>query len=107
MVVESEGLIRVEGTYTIVDGRIDGSFQVGLTPATLQWIPGSQEEIFTDSRDGYRWTPMRLTGPVDHPNDDLTPRLAAAAGDTIIKSAAGVEGTVKKVGQGVLDLLLH
>ncbi len=107
MVVESEGLIRVEGSYTIVDGQIDGAFQVGLTPETLQWIPGSQDEIFVDSRGGYRWTPMKLTGPVEHPVDDLTPRLVAAAGNTLIKGAEGVEGTVKKAGESVLDLLLH
>jgi len=107
MVVESEGLIRVEGSYTIVNGQIDGTFQVGLTPATLQWIPGSQDEIFVDSRGGYRWTPMRLTGPVDHPVDDLTPRLVAAAGNSLIQGAQGLEGTVKKAGEGVLDLLLH
>jgi hypothetical protein len=107
MVVESEGLIRVEGNYTIVDGQIDGAFQVGLTPATLQWIPGSEDHVFVDSRDGYRWTSMRLTGPADHPRDDLTPRLAAAAGQSVIDGAEDVEGTVKKAGQGVLDLLLH
>jgi hypothetical protein len=107
MVVESEGLIRVEGDYTVVDGQIDGNFQVGLTPATLQWIPGSQAEIFTDSHGGYRWTPMRLTGPVEHPVDDLTPRLVAAAGKSLIKGAEGVEGTVKKTGESLLDLLMH
>jgi hypothetical protein len=107
MVVESEGLIRVEGAYTVVDGQIDGTFNVGLTPETLQWIPGSQDEIFVDSRGGYRWTPMRLTGPVEHPVDDLTPRLVTAAGNSVIKGAEGVEGTVKKAGESVLDLLLH
>ena len=107
MVVESEGLIRVEGAYKIVNGQIDGKFQVGLTPETLQWIPGSQDEIFVDSRGGYRWTPMRLTGPVEHPVDDLTPRLVAAAGNSVIKGVEGVEGTMKKAGEGVLDLLLH
>ncbi len=107
LVVESKGLIRVEGACTIVNGRIDGTFQVGLTPETLQWIPGSQEEIFVDSRGGYRWTPMKLTGPVGNPTDDLTPRLIAATGNTLIKGAEGLEGTVKKAGQSVLDMLLH
>jgi hypothetical protein len=103
MVVESEGLIRIEGAYSIVDGQIDGTFEVGLTPATLQWIPGSQEEIFTDSHGGYRWTPMRLTGPADHPRDDLTARLVAATGKSLIDGAEGLEGTVKKT----IDSLLH
>jgi hypothetical protein len=107
MVVESEGLIRVEGAFTIINDNIDGDFQVGLTPATLQWIPGSQELIFTDSRGGYRWTPMHITGPVEHPTDDLTPRLITATGKTLIKGAEDIEGTVKKTGEGLLDLLTH
>jgi hypothetical protein len=107
MVVEAEGLIRVEGDYTVADGRIDGTFQVGLTPETLQWIPGSQDTVFVDSRGGYRWTPMRLTGSVEHPVDDLTPRLIAAAANSVINGAKDIESTVKKAGQGLLDSLLH
>jgi hypothetical protein len=107
MVVEAEGLIRVDGAFTVIDGQIDGDFQVGLTPATLQWIPGSQELIFIDSRGGYRWTSMHLSGPVAHPVDDLTPRLIAATGKAVIKSAEDVEGVVKKTGEGLLDLLTH
>jgi hypothetical protein len=107
LVVESEGLIRVEGGCTVVNGQIDGTFEVGLTPATLQWIPGSQEILFTDSRGGYRWTEMRLTGPVSHPKEDLTPRLIAGTGKALLKGAEGLEGTVRKTGEGVLNLLLH
>jgi len=111
LVVESEGLIRVEGAYTVENGQIDGAFQVGVTPATLQWIPGAQDEIFTDSRGGYLWTAMKLTGPAAHPDDDLTPRLVAATGKGVIQ---GVEGTVQKAAGSaqkaagsVLDFLLH
>ena len=107
MVVESEGLIRVEGAFTVIDGRIDGTFQIGLTPATLQWIPGSQDDIFVDSHGGYRWTAMRLTGPAEHPIDDLTPRLIAAAANSVLPAAKDIEGTVKKAGESVLDMLLH
>ena len=107
LVVESAGLIRVEGAYTVRNGEIAGDFKVGLTPATLQWIPGSQEEVFTDSRAGYWWTNMKLSGPAAHPNDDLTPRLVAATGNGVIKDVQGVESTVKKAAQSALDLLLH
>jgi hypothetical protein len=107
MVVEAEGLIRVEGNYTVIDGRIDGAFQVGLTPATLQWIPGSEGAIFANSHGGYLWTGMRLTGNVQHPVDDLTPRLIAAAANSVIHGAQDIEGTVKKAGQDALDMLLH
>jgi hypothetical protein len=63
--------------------------------------------VFVDSRGGYRWTGMRLTGSVQHPVDDLTPRLIAAAANSVIKGAQGVEGAVKKAGEDALDLLLH
>jgi hypothetical protein len=107
LVVESAGLIRMEGSCTIENGQIAGDFLVGLTPSTLQWIPGSQEQVFTTSRDGYRWTNMHLSGPAEHPVDDLTPRLAAATGKSVIEGAQGVEGAVKKGVQEGLDLLLH
>jgi len=107
LVVESAGLIRIEGAYTVEHGEIAGTFQVGLTPSTLQWIPGSQEQIFTDSRAGYRWTSMKLSGPAAHPDDDLTPRLVAAAGNGVIQGVEGVGGEVKKAAEGALDLLLH
>ena len=79
---------------------MDGTFQVGVTPGSLQWLPGSQGKVFTASRDGYLWTSMRLTGPVDSPTEDLTPRLVAAAQGAIIE---GVEKTVKDPVGTVLD----
>lgn len=104
VVAESEGLLRVEGACTVVAGQIDGTFQVGVTSASLQWLPGSQSRVFTMARGGYLWTSMRLTGPVDHPTEDLTPRLVTAAAGEVLKN---VEGTVRETTKGVLDLLLH
>jgi hypothetical protein len=104
IVIESEGLMRVEGACTIINDQIDGLFQVGVTAASLQWLPGSQARVFTISHDGYYWTPLRLTGPVVHPVEDLTPRLAAAAaGQLLQNSQDAVEGAAKTL----LDLLPH
>lgn len=109
-VAESEGLIRVEGNFTVLNGTIEGTFQVGVTPASLQWLPGSQERVFTQQRGAYVWTPMRLTGPLAKPKEDLSPRLIAAAQDAAIQ---GVEKTVrdtiktgKDAAKGALDLLM-
>src|SRR5689334_23899359 len=63
------------GAFTVETGLIDGAFQVGVTPGSLQWLPGAQAKVFTESRGGYVWAPMRLTGPVNKPQDDLTGRL--------------------------------
>jgi len=102
VVVESNGLLRVEGGFTLRDGTIDGTVQVGVAPATLQWIPGAREKVFTASRDGYLWTPVRLSGPADHPSEDLTARVAAAAVD---QSVDAVKESVRENAKGVLDLV--
>jgi len=91
-VAESEGLIRMEGAFVITGDEVDGLFQVGVSPTTLQWLPGSQERVFTVARGGYLWTPVRLNGPLNSPNEDLTPRLVAAAGGAVLDK---VESTAR------------
>ncbi|MGV3533717.1 MAG: hypothetical protein ACO1QR_15215 [Chthoniobacteraceae bacterium] len=86
-IAESAGLIRIEGDFQVEEKNIDGTFQVGVTPSSLQWLPGSQARVFTVARDGYLWTPMRLTGPLEEPEEDLSPRLIAAAQGAIIDKA--------------------
>jgi hypothetical protein len=109
-VAESDGLLRMEGAFTVIRGMISGDFQVGVTPAALQWLPGSQERVFTVARGGYLWTPLRLAGPVEKPQEDLSPRLIAAAKGAVLQ---GVENTVrdsintgKDAVKGALDLLM-
>jgi hypothetical protein len=104
IVVESEGLMRIEGACTIMNEQIDGLFQVGVTAASLQWLPGSQAHVFTISHDGYFWTSLRLSGPVAHPTEDLTPRLAAAAANQILDSAQDV---LRDAAKSALDLIPH
>ncbi len=104
LVVESEGLLRLEGGCTIAGGKIDGRFQLGVTAASLQWLPGSQARVFTAAHDGYSWTAVHVTGPVDHPHEDLTKRLlAAAAGELLNKSPNDLIDAAKSL----LDLLPH
>lgn len=109
LLAESEGRLRVEGGFSVAQGQIDGAFQVGVPPSLLAWLPGSQERIFTTARDGYLWAPMRLTGPVDAPSEDLSGRLAAAAGEAVLEKVEGVTRdaiqTGKDAAKGVLDLL--
>ena len=109
-IAESEGLIRMEGDFTVENGLLDGAFRVGVTPGSLQWLPGAQARVFTESRGGYLWAPMRLAGPVNKPSDDLTPRLAAAAQGAVIEGVQNAAGEVLKSGKdaakSLLDLVL-
>ena len=109
-VAESAGLIRLEGAFQVEGKRIDGNFEVGVTPSSLQWLPGSQARVFTVARDGYLWAPMRLVGPLEKPTEDLSPRLIAAAQGEIIDQATGtardVIDSAKEAAKSALDLLL-
>jgi hypothetical protein len=110
LLAESAGLMRIEGGFSVVKGEIDGTFQVGVAPSTLQWIPGSQERVFNVARGSYLWTTMRLTGPVDSPKEDLSSRLAGAAGDAIVEKVENTARDVIRAGkdaaQGALEWLL-
>lgn len=101
---ESEGLIRIEGEFAIENSQIDGTFQVGVTPNSLALIPGSQEKVFLEARGGYVWTSLRLTGPVNSPNEDLTARLATALGETVVEKVTdAVKNPVKKLPDLIKD----
>ncbi len=112
-VVESERLILVKGAFTVANGQIDGSFEVGITPGPLQWLPGSQDKVFSAVRDGYAWATMHISGPVRSPREDLSGRLFAAAQNAVVEqveatatqAVGGAVDTVKKGASGVLDLL--
>ena len=112
-VLESERLISVKGQFTVADDQIDGTFEVGITPGPLQWLPGSQEKVFTTMHDGYAWTQMHIVGPVKSPREDLSSRLVAAAQSAVVEkieakanqAVGGAVDTVKKGASGVLDLL--
>ncbi len=86
LVAESKGLLRLEGVVRIgPGGALAGDLQIGVTPQTLQWLPGSRERVFTESRGGYRWTSLEVGGTLDRPTEDLSGRLAAATVDEAVE----------------------
>lgn len=80
LVLASEGLVRLEGGITIRGQDLDGTFRLGLAPGTLSTIPGAETDVFVAGERGLLWTSLRITGTRDHPKEDLTDRLIAAAG---------------------------
>ena len=107
LIVESQGLIRVEGDFVVENGNLNGTFMVGVTPTSLRWLPGSQERVFTQERAGFVWTPVKVTGPISSLQEDLSPRLMNAAKEQILHDVQDVKGTLQKGVQGVFDLLGH
>jgi len=102
LLLESEGLLRIEGDCVVEQEKLDGLFQVGVAPTSLRWIPGSQARVFTVERNGYVWTPVRVTGQLDNLKEDLSQRLITAAGTEILE---GVKGSLEKGAKDLLDLL--
>jgi hypothetical protein len=80
LVLASEGLVRLEGGITIRGRALDGLFRLGLAPGTLASIPGAETDVFIAGERGLLWAPVRITGTLDDPKEDLTERLVAAAG---------------------------
>lgn len=100
LVIESKGIVRVEGALATRDGQVSGTLQVGLPPAILKWVPGGRESVFTEERIGYYWTPVQISGPATHPREDLSGRLASAAVKATVGSAVD---SIKQGAQGIFD----
>jgi len=110
LVAESKGLLRLEGACTIAEGgRLNGSLRVGVTPQTLQWLPGSRERVFTVAQNGYVWTDVRIGGSLQNPQEDLSSRLAAAVRDETISQGRrlieDIPSAAKDGAKGVIDSL--
>jgi hypothetical protein len=80
LVIASEGLVRLEGSIFVRGRALDGAFRLGLAPGTLATIPGAETDVFSPGERGLVWAPLRITGTLDDPKEDLTDRLVAAAG---------------------------
>ena len=88
LILQSDGLTRLEGTFIVEDRKIiKGQFLLGVTPGTLRWIPGAKQKVFTNSKNGFLWTPLEITGTLDEPRENLSARLAGAAVESLVKDA--------------------
>ncbi|MFM2171029.1 MAG: hypothetical protein RI957_1258, partial [Verrucomicrobiota bacterium] len=105
----SEGLARMEGKITLMrsgpgaDYQLSGDFQVGLAPGTLAQIPGAEEDVFSPGERGLLWAPMRLSGTLNDPKEDLSERLMAAAGARMFEIIPATGVKVLKYTQQVVE----
>ena len=75
MDIEADGVFRLQGTATITNKRLGGELQLGVAPGYLEWLPKAQQ-VFTRQRGGYLWTTVQLSGTMDDPQENLSPRVA-------------------------------
>ncbi|HYF34466.1 MAG TPA: hypothetical protein VD994_04175 [Prosthecobacter sp.] len=102
IVLQSNGLLRIEGTLTVRQRQIEGDFLLGVTQDTLRWFPGAQQHVFTltnaNGPPGLLWTTLKISGTLDAPREDLSDRILAGAGKAII----GAPGEVVSKGTELL-----
>jgi len=66
---------------SINTNSLGGAIQLGVGREYLDWLPKA-EEVFTRERDGYLWTTVHLSGTLDAPEQDLSPRILEALKET-------------------------
>jgi hypothetical protein len=74
--VEEKGKFRIAGDVRIESRSLGGKLRIGVAPPYLQWLPRA-DEIFSIESGGYLWTTIHLSGTIDAPQQDLSPRLVA------------------------------
>lgn len=79
--LEENGKFRLEGDITVRKDALGGALQLGLAPEFLEWLPKA-DEVFTHGNGGYLWTTVHLSGTLEAPQQDLSPRLLAALKET-------------------------
>ena len=77
LAVEDKGKFRTEGTITIDNRSLGGKIELGVARRLLDWLP-NPGEVFSREHDGYLWTTVHLSGTIDKPEQDLSPRIIEA-----------------------------
>jgi len=90
--VRKNDVVRIAGTTDIDStGLVDGKLKLGLPSSVTGKWPALQDKVFSIQLENYNWTEVHLTGPPDHLQEDLSPRLLAVGvqqGGSLIDQAA-------------------
>lgn len=97
--IEDKGKFRIEGALSIREKSLGGAIQLGLSREYLEWLPHA-EEVFPKEKAGYLWTTVHLSGTIDNPGQDLSPRII----DALKESPGAFLGLVfRQFGQWLKD----
>jgi hypothetical protein len=75
--IEDKGKFRIEGSVSIREKSLGGAIQLGLAREYLDWLPNARE-VFPSEKAGYLWTTVHLSGTIDKPEQDISPRIIDA-----------------------------
>lgn len=103
LVLSDEGMLRVEGRFRVEGETIDGNLRVGVPPGLLAHIPGAEEKVFLPGEKGLLWTPVRVTGTLSAPKEDLSGRMIQAAGERMFEMIPETGQWALKFGGQAMD----
>lgn len=93
IILNSEGLLRIEGGISLVGEALSGTLMLGLPPGLLAHLPGAEESVFSaqtnEGKYGLLWAKVRLSGTLDSPRENLSQQLIAAAGERLFRTLPG------------------
>src|SRR5437660_8937813 len=72
--IEERGKFRAEGRIQVEKKKLSGAIELGVARYLLDWLP-KPEEVFPHQHDGYLWTTVHLSGTIEAPQQDLSPRI--------------------------------
>lgn len=106
--VSSNGLaVSGEGHYS--PNSIGANLELGVRRSGRPWLTAFMPILFQDERDGYLWTPVRVSGTPENPTEDLTARIAAAVAAApagiAVDAAAEIPGTAVEAAGNLMDKL--
>lgn len=91
ILVEAPGLLRATGSIRISNGLLDGVVQFGLDKNLGTKVAGlTSGELFQKEENGYLYQPVKISGTMENPQNDLQPKLAAAMARTMIRTGAQI-----------------
>jgi hypothetical protein len=77
LLLEDKGKLRAEGEVTLREKNLGGAIELGVARRLLDWLPKA-DEVFPREHAGYLWTTVHLSGTLDAPEQDLSPRIVEA-----------------------------
>ena len=75
--IEQTDKFRIEGMVSFSEKSLGGTLEIGVSPEYLSWLP-HPEEVFPRKSGRYFWTTVHLSGTLESPQQDLSPRLIQA-----------------------------
>ena len=75
--IEDEDKFRIQGNVVFSERSLGGVIQLGVARDYLTWMP-HPEEVFPRVERNYLYTTVHLSGTLDNPQQDLSPRLLEA-----------------------------